>query len=291
MLAEQEHITISKEFRDHIIPLNKEELEQLEKNIIAEGCREPLVVWQKDKETLILVDGHNRFSICKAHDLPYKIKKMAFKGVDDVKLWMTDNQMGRRNLTPDQVSYYRGLKYLTLKKARGGYKNVVAKKDELNSALKAVADKFSVSGSTIKRDAKFAQGLEIIGRTNSSLKLKILTGQAKVKKSDVQILSESKNTEKLSIRNEAELHNVAKGIRNDLLDQAEAAIKSIENEKVEKARAILKEREPVFLPKGDRVRKIKGMIISAINKAINKNDVRSIKELKRLIDELEQILF
>jgi hypothetical protein len=49
---------------------------------------------------------------------------------------------------------------------------------------------------------------------------------------------------------------------------------------------VLKSIEPVFLTREDRLKKIKGMIISAINRAITEKDSVVIKELKKLIDKL-----
>ncbi|MFZ6014704.1 MAG: hypothetical protein ACOYXT_30475, partial [Bacteroidota bacterium] len=154
-----------------------------------------------------------------------------------------------------------------------------------------LADKFNVSESTVKRDAKFAEGLNIISKSNPLLKTKILAGAVKVKKADIQILSNAKNLDRLVIKNEADLYNKAKIIRDDILDEVETRIKKIDNEKIEKAQQILRDSEPVFLDKDDRLRKIKGMIISAINRAINKKDIHAIKELKKLIDRLADELF
>ncbi len=57
---------IDKEFKALIPPLTKEEYEQLEQNVIAHGCRDPLCVWNDT-----LVDGHNRYEICEKHSLAY----------------------------------------------------------------------------------------------------------------------------------------------------------------------------------------------------------------------------
>lgn len=87
-------IEICTEFKALIPPLSLEEYSQLEKNIIADGCREPLVVFNNT-----LVDGHNRYEICTKHDLPFSILEKDFADSGEAKLWMIDNQNGRRNLT------------------------------------------------------------------------------------------------------------------------------------------------------------------------------------------------
>jgi hypothetical protein len=291
VVISDKQLTIVKELKGFIIPLTENEFLQLEKNILEEGCREPLVVWQKDKSHLVLVDGHNRYKICQKHNLPYKIRKVSFKGIDEVRTWMVDNQIGRRNLTPDQASYYRGMKYLFLKKKKGGYDSVKLKGSKEASTSEFLALSFNVSESTVKRDAKFAEGVDIIGRTNAKLKVKILTGGAKVKKSDIQVLGSAKNPDKIKIKNEADLHNKAKLIRDQIIEEVETKINHLEEKKIKKAQDVLLSLEPVFLPKEDKIRKIKGMIISAINRAINEKDADAIKELKKLIDGLEDILF
>jgi hypothetical protein len=291
MLSLDQSISILKELREHIIPLGDEELFLLEKSIVNEGCREPLIVWEKNPDQLVLVDGHNRFKICQKNDIPFKVRKLKFNNIDEAKLWMIDNQMGRRNLTPDQMSYYRGIKYLSLKKKKGGYDNVKSKGQTEAPTSEVVAKMFNVSESTVKRDAKFAEGLNIVGRTNPKLKTKILTGEAKVGKGDVQALSSAKNPDKLTIKNEADLYNKAKIIKAEILEEVESDLKKMGREKLRKAQEALQGSEPTFLDKPDRLKKIKGMILSAINKAINEKDMKAMKELKKLVERLEGELF
>ena len=85
---------INEELKSLIPPLQDDEYSQLELNIIADGCREPLVLW---KGTLI--DGHNRHKICTDNDISFSTTSVEFDSLDDAKTWMIDNQHGRRNLT------------------------------------------------------------------------------------------------------------------------------------------------------------------------------------------------
>lgn len=90
--------TIDKDFRDLIPPLTPEEYEQLEKSILAEGVRDPLVVWANNGRSL-LVDGHHRWSIIRKHSgVQYRVITRTFRDRDDAKVWIIDNQRGRRNL-------------------------------------------------------------------------------------------------------------------------------------------------------------------------------------------------
>jgi ParB family chromosome partitioning protein len=87
------NIEINQEFKALIPPLSIEEYSQLEKNIIADGCREPLVVFNNT-----LVDGHNRYEICTKHDLPFSILEKDFASESHAHIWMIENQDGRRNI-------------------------------------------------------------------------------------------------------------------------------------------------------------------------------------------------
>ena len=88
-------IVIDKEFESLIPPLSPEEFQQLEENCVKEGIRDALITWNG-----ILVDGHNRFKIAAKHGLHWNEKRMEFADRDSAKVWIIDNQLGKRNLIP-----------------------------------------------------------------------------------------------------------------------------------------------------------------------------------------------
>ena len=90
-------LIIDEEFAGLIPPLTPDELSGLEQSIIAEGCREAIIVWNG-----VIVDGHNRYRICRAHDIPYMTERREFASRDEAMLWMLRNQLGRRNLNDFQ---------------------------------------------------------------------------------------------------------------------------------------------------------------------------------------------
>ena len=98
-------ITIDKEFKDLIPPLQKEERDQLEANIKAEGCRDPLTRWGD-----ILIDGHNRHEICTRLGVPFRTVSVSFPDRSHAIEWIIRNQFGRRNLS----AYDRGTLALRL---------------------------------------------------------------------------------------------------------------------------------------------------------------------------------
>ena len=76
-----------------------DELRLLEEKLLAEGCRDPLVVWAGEN---ILLDGHNRLAICRRHGLDYKTGEIDLPSREAAKAWVIRNQFSRRNLTPYQ---------------------------------------------------------------------------------------------------------------------------------------------------------------------------------------------
>lgn len=86
-------LEINQELRNLIPPLQKEERELLEKSIIEEGCRDSIIVWDNT-----IIDGHNRYEICKENDIEFKTNELEFENVEQVKEWMINNQFSRRNL-------------------------------------------------------------------------------------------------------------------------------------------------------------------------------------------------
>jgi DNA methylase len=99
-------LQIEPAFQQLITPLTNEELAQLEANILAEGCRDPLVVWDGT-----IIDGHHRHTICMKHSIPFQTVERHFASYDEAKIWIIHNQFGRRNLS----AYTRGVLALQLK--------------------------------------------------------------------------------------------------------------------------------------------------------------------------------
>ena len=98
------------EFQQLIRPLTSEERKQLEANIVADGCRDPITVWNG-----IIIDGHNRYEICHNHNIPFNIHKMNFDSREDVIQWICANQLGRRNISEEARKFLIGKQYETEK--------------------------------------------------------------------------------------------------------------------------------------------------------------------------------
>ncbi len=211
------HIDIDSEFKALIPPLSSEEFTQLEANILADGCRDPLVVWavppsekcphcgsgykraenevfgrtftefheetycedsyadesmwicdQDDDEcdevegSFILLDGHNRYEICQQHGVEFSTVDLELPDRQAAINWIINNQLGRRNLHPDQASYLRGKRY-NGEKITQGTRNQHTEKDQ-NDPFQPTADRlateYKVSAPTIKRDGQYAAAVD-----------------------------------------------------------------------------------------------------------------------------------
>jgi pyruvate/2-oxoglutarate dehydrogenase complex dihydrolipoamide acyltransferase (E2) component len=91
-------IVVNEELKAYIDPLTPDEHAALERSLLAEGCRDALVLWGN-----VLVDGHNRFGLCQKHGLPFQtVQNPRFQSIEDVQLWMIDQHLGRRSLSDFQ---------------------------------------------------------------------------------------------------------------------------------------------------------------------------------------------
>ena len=181
--------TIKPEFRDLIPPLPADAREQLERDLVAHGCREPLSVWRG-----FLVDGHNRLEICTRLGIEYSTVDYSSSPLlaDEASVlrWICDNQLARRNLTPFQASYLRGKRYLLARAEsdRGGQnvhhgeRGQFAEQPERRGKTRdLVAAETGVVGRTISRDREYAEDLDAIAASAGiDVRNALLRGDVKV---------------------------------------------------------------------------------------------------------------
>ncbi|MFN9471811.1 plasmid replication/partition related protein [Acidovorax sp.] len=110
------NIVVNEELKAYIDPLTRDEHDALERSLLAEGCRDALVLWGD-----VLVDGHNRYGICQKHGLPFQtVQNTHFQSMEDVHLWMIDQHLGRRSVSDFQrgVLALRKREIVAARKAR-----------------------------------------------------------------------------------------------------------------------------------------------------------------------------
>lgn len=150
-------IVIDEGFRSQLDPPDPVERSFLEQSILADGCRDKLVVWH---EKNILLDGHNRYEICTTHKLPFEVEYLSFETREAAEDWIDKNQAGKRNCSPEQKRILVGRIYNRRKKTKGGQipgTRVDQIDPPLDSTADEVAAELGVSSGTVKRNAQRAE--------------------------------------------------------------------------------------------------------------------------------------
>ena len=199
------NLKIDPEFQNQIPPLTDDEYKQLEENILKEGkLISPLIVWNNT-----LVDGHNRYAILQKHpEIYFSTMPLPFESREEVLAWICKNQLGRRNLTPEQKKFLIGKQYSVEHRKPGGNGNnqytattQEAVQEELcqidtipptsveASVRKQIAERNNVSESYVVRSEKFMRGVQIMDQIIPGMQEKILSGQFKVRDADMHRLA------------------------------------------------------------------------------------------------------
>ena len=191
-------IEIKEEFKKLIPALTAEEFKQLEENILKDGIRDPLVLWNG-----YLIDGHNRYQIAFKHGLEYKTIDKEFEDESQVKEWMINNQFGRRNLSNYQRSVLalelesvfskRAKENLKLSDGKGKQISAEVKVDPIETR-KELAKVANVSHDTIAKVKK------IQAVATPEVKAQLSTGEVSINQVYQEIKKEEKNQIKLNER-------------------------------------------------------------------------------------------
>lgn len=238
----KKQIVILESLKKFIPPLTSEEYKQLESNILKHGCKDPLTVWEttelnagigEGKEPIfILIDGHNRYKICTQFSIDFKIGILEFEDLDAVRDYMIDFQLGRRNLNPEQISYFRGLRYNREKTGKGKYNRVG--EDSVDIAEK-LAVEHSVSPRTIKNDGDYAKGVE---KLPIEIKSELLAGKIDLSKDEIQRLGKIKVSTEELISIEDVKNAINKGEEKTPVKSNQKVVKALKKDVIDFAKTI-----------------------------------------------------
>ena len=147
---------IDPEFKSLMPPLDAVARRELKLRLQKEGCRDKLVVCKLDDQ-YVLLDGHNRYEICKGEEpeISFETTEISISNRTDAKIWIVKNQKGRRNLNESQ----RAMLAVTLEalyaeeaKHRQGTRTDLGQKldkREAGRSAKKAADDMGVSHQTV----------------------------------------------------------------------------------------------------------------------------------------------
>jgi len=198
-------LKINSEFKYLISPLQRREYLQLEENILKEGCREPIIVWDG-----VIVDGHNRYEICTRHNIPFAIHEMDFECDEAACAWICANQLGRRNITEETRKFLIGKQYdaekFALKKHRRDVENGTIIEDTSlpyvpegsnafsigerhNPTASRIARDNNISHGTVEKYAIYSRAIDVISEKEPTIVPKILGGSYKFSHHNIVELS------------------------------------------------------------------------------------------------------
>ncbi len=297
----RQSIVIDDELLKFIPPLLDEEYKLLEDNILKDGCRDSLIVWEQEDGSHTLIDGHNRYQICQKHSLPFKVQVVSFEDKESAKDWMILNQLGKRNVTEEAKAYLRGLQYKQEKKRAGGTGLNQYNKDEFAKEAERTAERLAsqhkVSEKTIRSDEKFADAMDKITFGNDDLKWNMLN--RKIKFGKVALTNMSGEPEDVLLQIGTKMME-GKGFR-----EAINVVKKIEKKPAKTQKA--EEKQPIksnYIPleitnphvladegKNLKIMDLKDKIVDDFVAVVNQQDKAALERLRTYLDDLEDLLF
>lgn len=213
-------LKIDPEFQSKIPPLQFEEEQQLEQNIITEGrLLNPIIVWNG-----YILDGHTRYRILKKHGfIKYEVEEIQLANRYEALAWICKNQLGRRNLSPERKKFLLGKEYESTKLAVGGQPgncNPVKRcgqNDHIVSEKRTcerIASEHGVGEKTVRRAEKYSRGIDAAEEAVPGAQEEILTGRIKATDAQIAALPAIPKEERPAILDELRKE---KGKRNENL--------------------------------------------------------------------------
>lgn len=189
-------LKVDPEFSQLLPPLMTGEYQGLESSIVENGYNPafPIIVWKGEG---IVVDGHQRYCICKQYGVAFTIYEMEFNSRHDVVSWILENQIFRRNVNPITRLYLIGRRYLVEKKEEGN-PNGFAKINQLvqngqvgesKSTRDKIAAQLKVGNGTIARANELTQAIDTIVSNTGVDRMEILSGDIKGTQDEIKELA------------------------------------------------------------------------------------------------------
>jgi hypothetical protein len=142
-------------------PLIPEERAALAAQLVRDGLREPISVWDRGAD-LVVLDGHNRLEICQEYELRVRHKVIEdINSLAQAEEWMINNQLGRRNITSNEKAFYIGLEY---NRARGQGTRSDLSGEKADTAVR-FGEKYNVSDRAIRDMGRFYEAVQMLDDT------------------------------------------------------------------------------------------------------------------------------
>lgn len=223
--VDEKNIEIDPELEKLLPPLSREDYQMLEQSLLQNGFMQystRIQLWcppeeeENDKDAhpakSYIIDGHNRYRICQKHniDLPsWCFDWLCFDTKEEVKKYIYENQLARRNLSPIQkISIAEKYRSIYEKQAKenqslgGGDKKSKDYQKSVGSNLTQAVDK-KRNPTTDEKLSKIAgiktttykMGAKVLKSGNEDLKQRVLSGETSISAGYKELMmNRNKNT-------------------------------------------------------------------------------------------------
>ena len=221
---------IDPEFRRMIYPLSKRDYRQLERDIITNGCVDPISIWNG-----LIIDGHNRYEICQKQKICFETAELRFADRNDAILWLCNNQLNRKNTSEEIRRYLIGKQYLIEKStAELATDNRRLRKKPKTIHVSPIAITLSsiyhVSPYTIGKYGSFAKAIDYVSEYFPSQGQEIAYGNIRISHNNLMDISKKSIDEiklELDLLMNIRKRNVNKKPREYDIDNTIGAIKNM----------------------------------------------------------------
>lgn len=146
----------------------------------------------------MIIDGHNRFHILEKYpQIKYTIHEKSFEDRFAVLAWICKNQLGRRNLTPEQKKYLIGKQFEAEKHRQGSNNQHIQAKSEKCQVgtfhnqvdtAERIAHENGIGRRSVYRAEAFSKAVDIANDVEPGIRSDILSGNVRATTKDVEAI-------------------------------------------------------------------------------------------------------
>ena len=183
-------LKMSPKFENLTVPVSDDAENELAENLIREGCREPLTVWNG-----MIIDGHKRYRICTLEQIDFKVREIACKTEEEAAIWACRKRTAELPYNSMAYRYLMGKWYLCevaanrlVKKPRapsGG--SCDGQQGSRTSVL--MSREVGISHSTLEKYGSAAAALDVLCETEPGLIRAAMAGDIYLSQREILALS------------------------------------------------------------------------------------------------------
>lgn len=185
-------LKIDPEFKSLMHPLSEKEFLSLRESLLEGKAAYSIAAWND-----YLIDGYERYMICRQENLPYHVHRIGFSCREHAITWICREQLKKENLPNERFRYLIGKRYETERIVRKSFSSDTAspashsKLQNTNSyqtALK-LGKEYSLSHNTVYKYGIYSRMVDIVMEKDADLAQKILSGKLRISHDNIIELS------------------------------------------------------------------------------------------------------